>query len=110
MIGEHVEVRILEVRGDRVRLGIVAPPEVAVHRKEVFLTIQKENRAAASSEAMGVEGALDLLGDGTAGAQHNAITWPGATRAADPAVGSSHKTGERGCPVRAEAKRGRHVG
>ena len=60
--------------------------------------------------AMGVEGALDLLGDGTAGAQHNAITWPGATRAADPAVGSSHKTGERGCPVRAEAKRGRHVG
>jgi carbon storage regulator len=61
MIGEDVEVRVLEVRGDRVRLGIVAPASVAVHRKEVFLTIQKENRAAARPEAAGLDQALQLL-------------------------------------------------
>ena len=67
MIGEQVEVRVLEVRGDRVRLGIVAPAEVAVHRKEVFLTIQKENRAAASPQAAALDGALSLLKGAAAG-------------------------------------------
>ncbi len=62
MIGDRVEVRVLDVRGDKVRLGIVAPAEVAVHRKEVFLAIQRENRAAACSHQGGLEGALELIG------------------------------------------------
>ena len=66
MIGDRVEVRILEVRGDRVRLGIVAPSDIPVHRKEVYLNIQRENKAAAAAEASGLEGALELLG-GSAG-------------------------------------------
>ncbi len=47
MIGHQVEVKVLDIRGDRVRLGIVAPPDVPVHRKEVYLAIQKENVEAA---------------------------------------------------------------
>ncbi len=61
MIGDQVEVRVLEVRGDKVRLGIVAPSDVAVHRKEVFLAIQKENRAAATTTPSGLEGATRSL-------------------------------------------------
>jgi carbon storage regulator len=42
MIGEDVVVTVLEVRGDQVRLGIVAPREVEVHREEVFRALHSE--------------------------------------------------------------------
>jgi len=42
MIGDDVEITIVDVRGDKVRLGITAPREVAVHRREVFDAIQRE--------------------------------------------------------------------
>ena len=40
VIGDNVTIVVIEVRGDRVRLGIEAPSEVSVHRKEVFDKIQ----------------------------------------------------------------------
>ena len=46
-IGDDIEVTIVEVRGDQVRIGVAAPRSVAVHRKEVYLQIQQENLAAA---------------------------------------------------------------
>ena len=46
MIGEGIEVRVLRVGKDGVRLGIVAPPEVAVHRKEIYVQIREANRSA----------------------------------------------------------------
>jgi carbon storage regulator len=46
MIGDDVEITIVDIRGDKVRLGITAPPHIAVHRKEVYEAIQRENRAA----------------------------------------------------------------
>ena len=42
MIGDDVEIIIVDVRGDKVRLGITAPRAVSVHRKEVYEAIQKE--------------------------------------------------------------------
>lgn len=42
MIGDDVEITIVDVRGDKVRLGINAPRSVTVHRKEIYLAIQKE--------------------------------------------------------------------
>jgi len=51
VIGQDIEVTVLEVRGEQVKLGIRAPRSVAVHRKEVYLVIQAENRAAAQSVA-----------------------------------------------------------
>jgi carbon storage regulator len=44
MIGEDVVVTVLEVRGDQVRLGIVAPREIEVHREEVFRALHAETR------------------------------------------------------------------
>ena len=42
MIGDNVEITIVDVRGDKVRLGINAPKEIPVHRREVFDAIQRE--------------------------------------------------------------------
>jgi cytosine/creatinine deaminase len=47
IIGEDMEVRVVDVRGDKVRLGFIAPREVTVHRKEVYDQIRRENLAAA---------------------------------------------------------------
>lgn len=49
MIGDLVEITIVDIRGDKVRLGINAPPHVAVHRKEVYEAIKAENQKAASA-------------------------------------------------------------
>jgi carbon storage regulator len=51
MIGDDVQITIVDIRGDKVRLGIVAPAEVAVHRKEVYDAIQRENQKAAEVNA-----------------------------------------------------------
>ena len=50
MIGDAVEITIVDIRGDKVRLGINAPPQVAVHRKEVYDAIMAENRRAAETQ------------------------------------------------------------
>ena len=42
MIGEEISIKIVDVRGDKVRLGIDAPPSISVHREEVFQAIQNE--------------------------------------------------------------------
>jgi carbon storage regulator len=55
MIGQDVTVTVLEVRSDLVRLGIKAPRDVDVHREEVFLELQRANRAAASPSSAAVE-------------------------------------------------------
>ncbi|MEY8333010.1 carbon storage regulator CsrA [Lachnospiraceae bacterium 47-T17] len=50
VLNNNIEVTLLEIRGDQVKLGIKAPKQVPVYRKEVYLQIQKENEAAASVE------------------------------------------------------------
>jgi carbon storage regulator len=47
VIGDNIVVTIVDVRGDKVRLGIEAPREVSVHRREVYEAIQRENQQAA---------------------------------------------------------------
>ena len=48
VIGDDIEVVVLEVRGEQVRLGIKAPRNVVVHRKEIYDQIQEENQAAST--------------------------------------------------------------
>lgn len=47
VIGDKVVVTIVDIRGDKVRLGIQAPGEIPVHRQEVYEAIQRENRSKA---------------------------------------------------------------
>jgi carbon storage regulator len=47
IIGDNVVITIVDVRGDKVKLGIEAPREISVHRQEVYEAIQRENRQAA---------------------------------------------------------------
>jgi len=59
IIGDNVVITVVDVRGDKVRLGIDAPVEIPVHRREVYEAIQRENRRAseiAADEARGVSG------------------------------------------------------
>lgn len=48
VIGDEVEVVVLEVRGEQVRIGVRAPKSISVHRKEVYEQIRQENLNAAS--------------------------------------------------------------
>jgi len=50
MIGDDVEITIVDVRGDKVRLGITAPKEIPVHRMEVYEAIQREKREKQAQE------------------------------------------------------------
>ena len=56
MIGNDVEVTVVDIRGDKVRLGITAPKHVSVHRKEVYDAIRRENRAAAQVKPEDISG------------------------------------------------------
>ena len=52
MIGNEIEVKVLDLKDNQVKLGIVAPRAVSVHRREVYLAIQAENaHAAAATDA-----------------------------------------------------------
>lgn len=47
VIGDNVEITILEIQGDQVRIGVDAPKSLDIHRKEIYLEIQEENKKAA---------------------------------------------------------------
>lgn len=48
-IGDNIKLKIIEIRGNQVRLGIDAPHDLAVHREEIYALIQAQNQAAAES-------------------------------------------------------------
>lgn len=60
VINNNIEVTILEVKGDQVKIGITAPKEVPVYRKEVYLQIQEANSEAVNAD--GMEALKNLLG------------------------------------------------
>jgi len=50
VIGDDIEITIVDVRGDKVRLGITAPKSIPVHRREIYEAIQREKAEAAKTE------------------------------------------------------------
>jgi carbon storage regulator len=62
MIGDHIEVSLLAVLGEKVRIGIQAPRDIPVFRKEVYLEIQREKAATGSPARDEVDDALKRLG------------------------------------------------
>jgi len=63
MIGDGIEVTIVEVKGGKVRIGISAPPSVVVHRKEVYLAIKQANVEAAQAAPDVLDDLAKRLGD-----------------------------------------------
>ena len=91
MIGDEIEITVVDIRGDKVRLGISAPTRIAVHRKEVYEAIKRENEQA--SHLAGAD--LSTIRPGVA---------PGPARAANRArtsqlsSGTAPNTGSSGPP------------
>ena len=52
VLNNNIEVTVLEIRGDQVKLGITAPKEVPIYRKEVYVQIQEANKEAGSAEGL----------------------------------------------------------
>jgi carbon storage regulator len=67
MIGDDVEVSVLSVMGEKVRIGIQAPQEIPVFRKEIYLEIHRDDGAATDSAAVSEDGVRlevnDALGE-----------------------------------------------
>lgn len=61
MIGDTIEVTVVSVKGDKVRIGIKAPNAVAVHRKEVYLAIKEANIEASRIDASALDHVKDFL-------------------------------------------------
>ena len=51
-INNNIEITVLEIRGDQIKIGISAPKDVPIYRKEVYLQIQQENEAAISADGL----------------------------------------------------------
>lgn len=59
VVNNNIEITVLDVRGDQVKIGISAPKEIPIYRKEVYLDIQKENEAVFNVD--GLEALKNLL-------------------------------------------------
>ncbi|HOI54774.1 MAG TPA: carbon storage regulator CsrA [Phycisphaerae bacterium] len=79
MIGDLIEISIVDIRGDKVRLGITAPVSIPVHRKEVYEAIRAENRQAAGVP-LGDVAALEQI-----------VRRPGSDEAAKPAPAADER-------------------
>ena len=60
-IGDEIKIQVIEIKGKQVRLGIEAPKKFSIHREEVYLRIQEENRRAASKAPLSLKSIADLL-------------------------------------------------
>lgn len=52
VINNNIEITVLEIRGDQIKIGISAPKDVPIYRKEAYLQIQQENEAAISADGL----------------------------------------------------------
>lgn len=61
VIGDDIEIVVVEVKGDQVKLGVRAPRSIAVHRKEVYQAIQAANLEASKSQMQHLQGLASVL-------------------------------------------------
>ncbi len=61
IIGDNIFLTIIDIKGDQVQLGLDAPREISIHREEVFLEIQEENKRAQASKDFDIDTIDKLL-------------------------------------------------
>ena len=62
VINNNIEITVLDIRGDQIKLGIAAPKEIQIYRKEVYIQIQNENKQATeNTDVSGIEELKKLL-------------------------------------------------
>jgi carbon storage regulator len=93
MIGDEIEITVVDIRGDKVRLGITAPTRIAVHRKEVYEAIRKENEEASRVASADLPNMGQVLAPGP-GRNHVSASpvgprAPSATRASRLSAGAA---------------------
>lgn len=54
-IGDNIKISVMDIKGRQVRLGIEAPPEMTIHREEIYAKIQEENQRAAMMKSVNME-------------------------------------------------------
>lgn len=54
-IGDNIKISVIDIKGRQVRLGIEAPPEMTIHREEIYAKIQEENQRAAMLKSVNME-------------------------------------------------------
>lgn len=84
IIGDDIEITVVDIRGDKVRLGIQAPSHISVHRKEVYEAIKRENEQAAR-----------LAGSHIASIRTNMKGRTGKTSALPPVTRVNRNAGDR---------------
>ena len=99
MIGDDIEVSVLSIMGEKVRIGIQAPRDIPVFRKEVYLEIQQENVAAGASARAEVDDALKKLSSKTSSkigfrlpGELTSSNSPSATLLASPSRNTASRT------------------
>ncbi len=63
-IGNDVTIKVVEIRGGQVRIGIEAPTGLRIYREEIFLKVQQENRLAAMWNLSDLDAAVNMIGGG----------------------------------------------
>jgi carbon storage regulator len=60
-IDDHIKIRVVQIKGKQVRLGIEAPKDTKIHREEVYLAIQNQNQESVSATADNTKAVAELL-------------------------------------------------
>lgn len=61
VIGNNIEISILDIKGDQIKVGITAPREVPVYRKEIYVQIEEENKASVLNSGKAMKSLKDIL-------------------------------------------------
>lgn len=60
-IDDHIKIRVVQIKGKQVRLGIEAPKDTKIHREEVYQAIQEQNRVSANADSSNTKNIAKLL-------------------------------------------------